>query len=186
LTLFFSIVLAAVLLQRLLELRLARQNSRYLRAQGGYEVGQEHYKFMVMLHVLFLLSLTLEVLLTRRTLPGWWWFPFSLFLLAQAGRYWCIRSLGRYWNTRIYLLPGASLVKRGPYRFLRHPNYIIVAVELFTLPLTFGAYATACLFSCLNAWMLLRLRIPTEEQALARAYGRLSADSPDSDRQARE
>jgi methyltransferase len=184
---FFVTVLIVVLLQRLLELRLAKKNSRYLLARGGYEVGANHYAYIVLLHGLFFLSLTVEVLVTNRPIPSWWWLPFTFFLLAQAGRYWCIKSLGRFWNTRIYVLPGTSLVKRGPYRYLRHPNYLVVALELLTLPLTFAAYATALVFLFLNAAMLLFIRIPAEERALEQLNeARLNADSPDLDTPARE
>lgn len=164
--LFFFIVFVAVLLQRLVELRMARKNAAYIRSKGGYEVGAEHYPYIVAMHSLFFLSLLLEVILTNRPLLQWWWLPFSLFLLAQSGRYWCLHSLGRFWNTRIYILPNVPLVARGPYRYLRHPNYLIVGIELLTLPLTFSAFFTAIVFSFCNLWLLLRIRIPLEEKTL--------------------
>ncbi|GAA4716249.1 isoprenylcysteine carboxyl methyltransferase family protein [Brevibacillus fulvus] len=163
--LFFGIVYVAVIIQRLWEVGLAKRNAAYIRAQGGYEVGAGHYRYLVALHVCFFLSLLYESLQVSR-LPQLWWLPFGCFLLAQCGRYWCIASLGRFWNTRIFVLPGASLVNRGPYRFLRHPNYCIVAIELYTLPATFGAYGTAVIFTLLNLWLLLRVRIPLEEETL--------------------
>ncbi|MGG1661505.1 isoprenylcysteine carboxyl methyltransferase family protein [Brevibacillus sp. NRS-1366] len=165
---FFGIVLGVVLLQRGGELFLASRNARHIRARGGYEVGEEHYKYIVTLHLLFFVSLLLEVSLKEApfALPAWWMYPFSLFLLAQFLRYWCMQSLGRHWNTRILILPGAQPVIRGPYRFLRHPNYLVVAVELFSLPLSFSAFLTAITFSILNAWLLLRIRIPLEEKSL--------------------
>ncbi len=159
---FFYLVLGAVVLQRLLELGIARRNARYIRSLGGYEVGAGHYKYIVCLHALFFISLIIE----SRNPPAWWWLPFSLFLAAQFVRYWCISSLGRHWNTRIFVLPGAPLVARGPYRYLRHPNYWVVVLELATLPLTFSAYRTAVFFSLMNLWLLWRIRIPLEEQAL--------------------
>lgn len=165
-TLFFWVVLATVLLQRLLELVIARRNAAYIRKRGGYEVGAEHYKYIVALHAVFFLSLLVEVWSAQRPLPPYWYVPFAIFLLAQAGRYWCIRSLGRFWNTRIMILPGAPRVSRGPYRYLRHPNYWIVGIELLTLPLTFAAYLTALVFTIGNLWLLLRVRIPAEEQGL--------------------
>ncbi|UFJ39235.1 hypothetical protein LOK74_14270 [Brevibacillus humidisoli] len=164
--LFFLIVIGAVLLQRLAELWIAQRNAAYIREHGGYEAGAEHYKYIVSLHAAFFLSLLLEVLWGQRPLAAYWYLPFGLFLLAQAGRYWCISSLGRFWNTRIMILPDAGRISRGPYRYLRHPNYWIVGIELLTLPLTFSAYATAVLFSLANLWLLVRVRIPAEEQAL--------------------
>lgn len=163
--LFFGLVLGAVIVQRIAELYLATRNARYVRAKGGYEVGAHHYKYIVLLHILFFLSLVGEVIgkNSSETLPAWWALPFSLFLLAQALRYWCIRSLGKRWNTRILILPGEAPVQRGPYRYIRHPNYLVVAIELITLPLTFSAVTTAILFSLANAWLLLHVRIPLEE-----------------------
>lgn len=165
---FFAIVLGGVLLQRGGELFLASRNARYIRAKGGYEVGAEHYKYIVLLHSLFFASLILEVSMKEnpQVLPAWWICSFSVFLLAQLLRYWCIRSLGKHWNTRILIVPGTQPVIRGPYRFLRHPNYVVVALEILSLPLTFGAFFTALTFSILNAWLLLRIRIPLEEKSL--------------------
>lgn len=165
---FFAIVLGGVLLQRGGELLLASRNARYIRAKGGVEVGAEHYKYIVLLHLLFFASLIFEVNMKEnpQVLPVWWICPFSVFLLAQLLRYWCMRSLGRHWNTRILIVPGTQPVIRGPYRFLRHPNYLVVAVEILSLPLTFGAFFTAITFSILNAWLLLRIRIPLEEKSL--------------------
>lgn len=165
---FFWTVIGIVLLQRTGELLLAARNARVIRSLGGYEVGAEHYKFIVILHLLFFASLLLEVAGTVRSsdLPSWWPYPFTLFLLAQMLRYWCMHSLGKHWNTRILILPGAVPVVRGPYRFLRHPNYLVVAVEFFALPMTFSAPFTAIAFSLLNAWLLLRVRIPMEEKSV--------------------
>jgi methyltransferase len=179
--LFFSCVLTAVLLQRLLELRIAKRNGRYIRSLGGYEVGVEHYRYLVLMHALFFLSLFLEVMWTNRPLARWWWAPFSLFLLAQIGRYWCIRTLGRFWNTRIFVLPDAPLVVRGPYRFLRHPNYLVVAIELLTLPLAFSAYGTAAFFSVCNFFLLKWIRIPLEEKTLYETLAK--EDSMDNEQQ---
>lgn len=164
--LFFGIVFSIVIMQRLSELRLAKHNRDYILSQGGYEAGASHYKYIVHLHLLFFASLLAEVRTGPLLLPAWWWLPFSLFLLAQVGRYWCIRSLGRHWNTRILILPGSMPVKRGPYRYLRHPNYLIVTLELCTLPLCFGAYFTACFFPVANLLLLRLIRIPVEEEAL--------------------
>jgi methyltransferase len=120
---------------------------------------------MVGLHVLWLLSTLVESLLRGPGLPAWWPIPLALFLLVQPLRYWAILSLGEHWNTRILVVPGVKLVRRGPYRYLRHPNYVVVAVEIATFPLIFGAWATSLIFSLLNA-VLLFVRIRDENRAL--------------------
>ncbi|CAM5787762.1 MULTISPECIES: isoprenylcysteine carboxyl methyltransferase family protein [Brevibacillus] len=163
---FFLIVYMAVVLQRLLELRLASRNARYLRSIGGYEVGADHYKYIVFLHVGFFAALLAEGIWRKGMPAPWWPLSFSLFLFAQILRYWCILTLGKRWNTRIIILPGAPPITRGPYRYIRHPNYWIVTIELFTLPLTFSAYVTAMFFTICNLWLLLRVRIPAEERAV--------------------
>jgi methyltransferase len=152
-----------VLCQRLFELWLARRNRIWMKSQGGYEVGQEHYKWIVTMHVGFLATLLIEGIQSRP--PTLWSWLFLLFVLVQFLRLWVIASLGPYWNTRIWVVPGHPLVKKGPYRYLKHPNYLIVASELLLLPLLFGAYLTAVIFSLLNAWFLLSIRIPQEESA---------------------
>lgn len=167
---WFAIIYGFVLGQRLVELILARRNEIYIRSLGGYEAGAGHYPLFVLLHLCFLLLLPLEVYWRGR-----FWAPPSLaflglFFLAQCLRIWCIFSLGCFWNTRILILPGSRPVVTGPYRFLRHPNYLVVVVELLTLPLSFGAVCTAALFSALNL-VLLRVRIRVEEEALCRATG---------------
>jgi methyltransferase len=121
---------------------------------------------MAVLHAAFLFSCALEVVLLRRPFPGaLGWTALCAFLLAQVLRYWAIASLGDRWNVRVIVVPGDVPVVRGPYRFLRHPNYLAVAVEMVALPLVHGAFLTAIVFSTLNA-ALLRLRIRTEELAL--------------------
>jgi methyltransferase len=163
---WFTTVLVFVILQRLFELLVAKRNAAYIRELGGYEVGAEHYRYIVALHIAFFLSLCTEVIwMGRLSAPPDAVF-FTLFLTAQGLRVWCLCSLGRFWNTRIFILPGADPVVRGPYRFLRHPNYVVVALELLTLPLAFGAFRTALLFTLLNI-AVLRLRIQVEERALA-------------------
>ena len=151
-------------LQRLLELWLSRRHEHLLRARGAIERGEGHYPLMVALHVLWLLSTLVEGIL--RGAPALSPVPLALFLLVQPLRYWAIFTLGEYWNTRILVVPGAKLVGGGPYRYLRHPNYIVVVVEILTLPLAFGAWITALVFSVLNA-VLLSARIREENRALA-------------------
>ena len=164
LTLFYILILF-VILQRLSELFIARRNERWLRAQGAIEVGRSHYPYIVMMHVTFFVSLLIEVVMFNTTAAAWWWIPFTTFLLAQGLRYWSIASLGRRWNTRILILPNAPPIRTGPYRFLSHPNYVAVAIELLTLPLVFQAYFTAALFTVLN-FILMTIRIPAESKAL--------------------
>jgi methyltransferase len=156
-----------VALQRLLELALSRRNERRLRARGAVERGREHYPLIVTLHIMWLLSTLIEGALRG---PVLWPIPLTLFLLVQPLRYWAIFSLGDYWSTRILVVPGAKPVRRGPYRYLKHPNYIVVAVEILTFPLIFGAWITALVFSILNA-ALLYVRVREENRALARLAG---------------
>jgi methyltransferase len=156
--------------QRLLELRLSRRHERILRARGAVERGGGHYPLMVGLHVMWLLSTLVEGILRGPGLPAYWPIPLALFLLVQPLRYWAIFSLGEYWNTRVLVVPGTRLVRRGPYRYLRHPNYVVVFVEIATFPLIFGAWVTALIFSILNA-ALLYVRIREETRALAELAG---------------
>ena len=165
---FFIIIITVVIIQRLVELMIARRNEKWMLRQGAYESGARHYPLMVMMHIAFFLSLLLEVSIGNRTLSPFWIALLTLFILAQVVRIWCLASLGRFWNTKIIILPGADVVKKGPYRFIRHPNYLIVTTELLVLPLLFSAYFTAILFSLLNVWML-SVRIPVEEKALKEA-----------------
>jgi methyltransferase len=154
-----------VVLQRLLELWYSRRNERRLRARGAVERGAGHYPLMVGLHSLWLISTLVEEFLRGPEIPTWWPVPLAAFLLVQPLRYWAIVSLGVNWNTRVLVLPGMKLVKSGPYRYFPHPNYVVVAVEILTFPLIFGAWITAIVFTLLNAALLL-VRIRTENRAL--------------------
>jgi methyltransferase len=156
------ILLLLVALARLAELALARRNTRRLLAAGGYETGRGHYPLIVLLHAAWLLALLFGV--PADAAPRWGWL--ALFLLLQLGRVWVLLSLGRFWTTRIITLPGAPLVRRGPYRFLRHPNYLVVELEIVSLPLAFGAGWIALVFGLANATLLL-WRVRAEETALA-------------------
>jgi methyltransferase len=120
---------------------------------------------MVVLHTLWLASTLVEGLQRGPEIPAWWPVPLAGFLIVQPLRYWAIVSLGTNWNTRVLLVPGVTLVKSGPYRYFPHPNYVVVAVEVLTFPLIFGAWITAVVFSLLNA-ALLFVRIRTENRAL--------------------
>jgi methyltransferase len=157
------VVLAAVTLQRLGELALARRNTRRLLAQGAYEVGAAHYPLIVALHAAWLASLW--VLGWNRPVNLAW---LGLFVGLQLLRVWVIASLGGRWTTRIVILPRAELVRRGPYRLFSHPNYAVVVAEIAVLPLAFGLVACAVLFSVLNA-LVLSVRIRAEGRALRNA-----------------
>jgi methyltransferase len=158
----FHAVLGLVVLQRLAELVLAARNTGRLRAAGAFELDARGYPAFVLLHGGWLLSLALLVPATAP--PSW---PLlAVYAVLQLGRVWVIASLGGHWTTRLIVLPGAPLVRRGPYRFVRHPNYLIVAAEIAVLPLAFGAVAIAVVFSLANLLLVAR-RIAIEERALA-------------------
>ncbi len=155
------VVLALVALQRLIELFYSNRNTRRLLASGGVETGAVQYPFIVLLHAAWLVSMVL--LIPPQTPPNWW--LLGLYAALQPLRLWTIWTLGRYWTTRIVSVPGAPLVRGGPYRFVRHPNYVIVCAEIAVLPLAFGAFEIAIVFSILNA-SLLSWRIRVEERTL--------------------
>ncbi|MCF6093770.1 hypothetical protein L1765_07225 [Microaerobacter geothermalis] len=163
---FFLIMMGIVTLQRIAEIKIANQNKEMMFSKGGFEVGKEHYKYIVWLHIFFFAAMIGEAVWFGVYPPVWWTLPLVIFILAQGLRYWCIRSLGPFWNTRIIVLPGSQPICSGPYRFFRHPNYLVVSIELFTLPLIFGLYIPALLFPILNGLLLTMVRIPIEEKAL--------------------
>jgi methyltransferase len=157
---FAMIILALVTLQRLGELFLADNHTRRLISVGGVEVGRGHYPFIVLLHAAWLVGLW--VFAAERPV-SWGWL--ALFVVLQALRVWVIATLGVRWTTRIIILPDAPLVRTGPYRFVSHPNYIVVAAEIAVLPLTFGLGLYALVFSALNLAMMV-VRIRAEHRAL--------------------
>lgn len=159
-------MVAAVAAQRLAELALAVRNRRWLLARGAREYGAGHYPLFVVLHTCWLAGWLAEGFVRGGGPGAAWALWLGLFLVAQGLRYWCIASLGRRWNTRILVLPGVPPVRRGPYRILRHPNYLAVTAELLCGPLIFGAWLTALAAGVANAWLLLAVRIPAEEKAL--------------------
>jgi len=163
-------LLALVALERGVELVLSARNVRLARSRGGVETGQGHYPVMAAFHGAFLSACALEVVLLRRPFPGAvGWLALAAVLAAQALRYWAVATLGWRWNTRIVVVPGAAPVTGGPYRFVRHPNYVAVIAEMLALPLVHGAWLTALVFSVGNAW-LLRVRIRAEEHALGEPW----------------
>jgi methyltransferase len=156
------VILALVTLERLGELWLSNRNSKRLLAQGGHEVATGHYPLIVGLHVLWLA--VLWWLAPGQSIDGFW---LGLYVLLQVARFWTIEALGPRWTTRIIVLPDAPLVTRGPYRFIDHPNYLVVAGEIAVLPLVFGLWQVALIFSVLNA-AVLWVRIREENRALGR------------------
>lgn len=165
----YTLLVAAVVGERFAELGVARRNARWAFAHGGREVGGGHYPVMVVLHTGLLLGCLVEVWLADRPfVPAIGWVMLVLAVGSQVLRWWCIRTLGPRWNTRVIVVPGMPLVDRGPYRWLRHPNYVAVVVEGLALPLVHSAWLTALVFSAANAW-LLTVRIRTENRALADA-----------------
>lgn len=161
-------ILAFVTLQRLVELPIAHANMKRLLAAGGHEVGAGHYPLLVAVHVAWLATL-------------WWLAPgraidlpfLALFILIELGRIWVLRTLGRRWTTRIIVVPGEKLVAAGPYRFVNHPNYLVVIGEIAVLPLVFGLWKVALVFTILNA-LALTVRVRAENRALFEARTRSS------------
>ena len=164
----FYWVMLLVVVQRVAELALARRNTARLLAEGGSEYGRRHYSLFVILHGGWLLALFWFI--APDASPNW--FLLALFLLLQLGRLWVIFTLGKFWTTRVISLRHAPLVRSGPYRFFRHPNYLIVVGEIAALPLAFGSWKIAIVFSILNVALLWH-RIRIENDALE---GRAHAD----------
>ena len=158
---FAFILIALVVVQRVLETIHAARNARALIARGGIEIGRKHYPFIVALHACWLIAL----LVALPADPPIHFLPLALFLVLQGLRVWVIATLGPYWTTRIITIADAPLIRHGPYRFLSHPNYLIVAAEIAALPLVFGEIWVALIFSVLNAGVL-SWRIKVENQAL--------------------
>lgn len=154
-------VLILVAAQRLWELWLANSNTKRLLADGAVEAGAAHYPLFVLLHATWLAAIALATSWT--TVPNPWWL--ALYVVLQFGRLWVITTLGRFWTTRIITMPGAPLVTRGPYRFVRHPNYVVASLEILVLPLAFGAVWIALVWSVANA-LLVGWRIRIEDRAL--------------------
>lgn len=166
---WYVALVLAVGLERLAELVVAKQNLAWALARGGHETGFSHYPFMVVLHTGLLAGCLVEVLAAdREFVPALGWVMFVLVLASQALRWWCIRTLGPQWNTRIIVVPGLALISDGPYRLFKHPNYVAVVVEGFALPLVHSAWITAIVFTVLNA-ALLTVRIRFENRALVGA-----------------
>ncbi len=163
----YVLLIVAVAAERLAELVVSRRNLAWARTRFGREYGFGHYPFMVVLHIELLVACLVEAP-HRSFLPALGWTMFAVVILAQALRWWCITILGPRWNTRIIVIPGLPLVDGGPYRWMRHPNYVAVVIEGIALPLVHTAWITAVVFTVANAG-LLRVRISSENAALTRA-----------------
>jgi methyltransferase len=164
---WYLLLILLVGVERLAELVVARRNMRWSLDRGGVVSGQGHYPWMVALHTGLLLGCLLETgLADRPFVPVLGWPMLALVLAAQGLRWWCVGALGRRWNTQVIVVPGLPLVTRGPYRWLRHPNYVAVAVEGAALPLVHTAWLTAVAFTVLNAALMV-VRIRRENAALA-------------------
>lgn len=154
-------ILALVAAQRLWELGLAGRNTKRLLAEGAVEAGADHYPLFIVLHTSWLAAIA--VLTPWTTVPNFWWL--TLYVALQFGRLWVIMTLGRFWTTRIITLPGAPLRADGPYRFIRHPNYVVASLEILVLPLAFGQVWIALVWSIANA-LLVAWRVRIEDRAL--------------------
>lgn len=163
----YSALIGLTGLERLVEVAVSLRNAAWSMAQGGVEHGRGHYPFMVVLHTGFLAACVAEVWLLDRPFLPWLGVPMLvLALFCQGLRWWCITSLGRRWNTRVIIVPGLPPVTGGPYRWIRHPNYVAVVLEGLALPLIHSAWITALAFTILNAALLI-VRIRCENTALA-------------------
>jgi methyltransferase len=166
----YVVLVVLVGFERVAELVVSLRNAKWSFAQGGVESGRGHYPFMVVLHTGLLAGCLVEAL-HRPFIPVLGWTMFAVVLLSQGLRWWCITVLGRQWNTRVIVVPGLRLVARGPYRWLRHPNYVAVVAEGIALPLVHTAWVTALVFTVLNI-PLLAVRIRAEEAALNAALSK--------------
>jgi methyltransferase len=161
---YFTLFIIFLVTQRLTELYISKKNEKWLLKRGAVEYGREHYPYIVILHTLFILSLTGEYYF-KGGQPISYIF-LALFILLLIFKYWILSSLGTYWNTRIYRVPGAIAVKKGPYKLFKHPNYVDVVCEIAIIPLVFNLYYTAIIFTILNA-IMLTVRIKVENRVWA-------------------
>ena len=168
-------LLSVIACERIAELVVSARHAKALLRRGGTEYGFSHFPVMIALHIGLIAGCVLEPLLGHRTfIPALGWTMLAVTVAANALRWWCIATLGERWTARVIVLPGAALVRSGPYRWFAHPNYVAVIVEGAALPLTGSAWITACAFTVLNA-ALLTVRIRTESGALAAASAPRSA-----------
>jgi methyltransferase len=164
---WYVVLVLAVGLERLAELVVSRRNAAWSIRRGGREFGTGHYRVMVALHIALLAGCLVEVVLAGRPfVPALGWPMLAVVVASESLRWWCIATLGPQWNTRVIVVPDLGRVTTGPYRWLRHPNYVAVVAEGIALPLVHAAWITALGFTVLNA-AVLRVRIATEDAALS-------------------
>jgi methyltransferase len=162
----YLILLAILVVERIFELDRARRNAHRAFQLGAVEVGQAHYRVMVAFHTLFIFACAVEATYFPHSMPrAVPWIALCAEIVAQALRYWAVATLGDRWNTRIIVTPDRAPVTNGPYRFMRHPNYLAVVIEIAAVPLIGGAIFTTLAFSIGNA-LILAVRIPAEERAM--------------------
>jgi methyltransferase len=162
---YFTLFIIFLITQRLSELYIASRNEKWLRSQGAVEYGKEHYPYIVALHTLFIISIIAEYILRGGTQLNI--ICLILFALLLLFKFWALSSLGKYWNTKIFRVPGAGPVKKGPYKLFKHPNYFIVVCEIAIIPFVFHLYYTAAIFTVLNA-IMLTVRIKVENRVWAK------------------
>ena len=166
---YYYLFVLAIGVERLVELVVAQRNAAWSMAQGGREFGRGHYPVMVGMHTLLLVACIGEVWALHRPFIPWLGWPMlGIVVLSTVVRWWCVAVLGKHWNPRLIVIPGAPLVKHGPYRFLHHPNYTAVAAEVVAVPLVHSAWLTAIVFPIANA-LVLNVRIRAENAALGYA-----------------
>jgi len=158
----FIVFIAFVICVRVGELIISRRNEKWLLENGAVEYGHKHYLYIVALHTLFIISIIIEYYLNPTSCNWMYLIAFILLIICKG---WVIASLGVFWNTKIYRIAGYSLIKKGPYKYVKHPNYIIVVLEIFVIPMTFGLCYTAIIFTLLN-FIMLSIRIKAENSAL--------------------
>lgn len=161
----FWTLIVILAIQRVSELLIARRNERTVLSEGAVEYDRKGYKVIVAMHAAFFLSFIAEYYLLGKSLNTLWPLLLTIIVLAESLRYWAITSLGKYWNTKILVIPGSQLISKGPYKYIRHPNYLAVVIEIAVIPLIFSCYVTSALFTLLNL-IVLRRRIEIEESAL--------------------
>jgi len=161
---YFIIFISVIIIQRLSELYISRQNEKWLLANGAIQYGQSHYPYIVAMHTLFIISIITEYILRNDTPISYTFLV--LFILVLLFKFWALSSLGHYWNTKIYRIPGVYPVKKGPYKIFKHPNYGEVICEIAIIPLVFHLYYTAIIFTVLNA-IMLSVRISVENKVWA-------------------
>lgn len=163
----FTLIILLVAGERIVELVISKRNLDWSFAQGGVEYGRSHYKYMVVIHTFLLIGALVEVWASRPNLqPLLFWGFFALAMGSQALRWWCIGTLGKRWNTLVVIIPGLSAISGGPYRWLKHPNYVAVVIEGIALPMVGSAWRTALIFTVLNIFVL-SARLKSENAALA-------------------